>query len=73
MNSRHSFVLLDRGQEHRHRWKPECSCGWVGVQRRRKKEAVKQHRRHVAVITRHARDLPPRPCTPVACLPDALK
>lgn len=74
----HALVLTDRGRVHRHRWAPSCSCGtWVGVFRRRKQEAVAQHRRHVAIelllakgdATRPA----PQPLTPTDSLPEALR
>lgn len=60
----HALVLIDRGVEHAHRWKPSCSCGtWTGVQRRRKQEAVMQYRKHVAG-TRPKRTGGYRPRTP---------
>lgn len=47
----HMIGPYDRGLEHVHRWKTECSCSWVGVPRRRKREAVQLWRDHKAGIT----------------------
>lgn len=74
---KHAFVLVDRGPEHVHRWKPSCTCGtWTGAQRRRKQEALKQYRQHrviVAPVTgRRKSTLKPRPPTPAELLPMAL-
>lgn len=72
----HGFRLLDRGGQHRHRWKPICACGWVGVPRRRKQEAVEQHHDHLGALIRQSRHpvgLFPKPPTPVELLPDALR
>lgn len=73
MGAVHRLVLTDRGDCHVHRWLPSCSCGgWVGVNRRRKREAVAQHRQHLRGATRH-RDPGPRPTTPTADLPELLR
>jgi len=76
----HALVLTDRGAEHIHRWAPSCSCGrWAGVFRRRKCDAVKQHRQHVAGIQATARAIRrgtlivPRKPTPVHLLPEGLR
>ena len=69
----HRLVLVDRGRQHRHRWFPVCSCGeWKGVYRRRKKEAVAQHRQHVRGLRPSAAQQW-RPPTPAYLLPEALR
>lgn len=73
---KHSLVLVDRGAEHVHRWKPSCSCGtWFGVQRRRKQEAVKQYRtlRFLMGLNGRASGYRPLPPTPVDQLPPELR
>lgn len=49
-----------------------CSCGWIGVTRRHRKDAMDQHRAHVASATRVS-SAAPRDVTPVADLPDVLR
>lgn len=51
--ARHRLVLIDRGNEHRHRWHSTCVCGWVAVFRRRKCDAKKLYRQHVESETHH--------------------
>jgi hypothetical protein len=75
MGAKHSLVLTDR-VGHVHRWLPSCSCGqWIGVQRRRKQEALEQYRDHVAIVNGSPRShLPkPQPVTPVDERPEALR
>lgn len=75
----HALTFMDRGLEHVHRWVPSCSCGWKGVQRRRKDEGIKQYRMHVKGLdllakTQAAGTRPkPRKPTPVGSLPEALR
>ena len=75
--AKHSLVLTDRGISHVHRWLPSCSCGrWIGVQRRRKTEALEQYRDHVAIVRKQTprSHLPqPRPVTPLEQLPEVLR
>lgn len=71
--SHHALVLIDRGQEHRHRFAPSCSCGWGGVPRRRKKEAVAQQHRHADSPIKYRSAPALRDLTPVADLPDSLR
>lgn len=71
----HALVLIDRGLGHVHRWKPSCSCGlWVGAQRRRKQEAVKQYRVHRTTLrpAQRTRGYKPRLPTPAHLLPIEL-
>ena len=74
--AKHSLVLTDR-VGHVHRWLPSCSCGqWIGVQRRRKTEALEQYRDHVAIVRKQSprAHLPQRqPVTPVDERPEALR
>jgi hypothetical protein len=76
----HALKLTDRGTEHVHRWSPACKgCPWVGVARRRKAEAVEQHRKHANTAERVQRQQvsPNRPRarkpTPHDQLPEALQ
>lgn len=72
----HGLGLIDRGTQHIHRWLPSCRCGWIGVPRRRKREAVDEHHDHLNALVRHSRKIAgmfPRPPTPVELLPDALR
>lgn len=75
----HRLVLVDRGVEHRHRWDATCACGWQGTHRRRKQDAEKLYREHVAGLQRrdHARssgrEVRPRACTPADELPEELR
>lgn len=82
---KHSLDLVDRGAAHCHRWLPECVCGWRGVQRRRKREAVLQYRSHLAAYQRidldrgtrrrRGRTATPKPAalTPPDLLPERLR
>lgn len=76
----HRLELHDRnadGERHRHRWAPRCSCGrWFGLFARTKKVAADRHRDHVRSERRHTRvekRAAPRPVTPEADLPEALR
>jgi hypothetical protein len=75
----HRLVIIDRGLGHRHRWKPSCVCGWVGVQRRRKDEAESQYREHGACTTgidkrrRRLAGPVPQDVTPPDALPKELR
>lgn len=85
--ARCGLTIVDRnvdGARHRHRWFPTCACGWRGVFRRRRRDAVAEHRDHVDALRRAARGRPvrrgrvrqplqPRPVTPVDQLPEALR
>lgn len=70
----HALVLTDRGRVHRHRWSIGCQCGWVGVHRRRRKEAVTQHHIHIDTLKGYTRrGAHPQPLTPYDQLPEALR
>lgn len=70
----HSLVLIDRGQEHVHRWKPSCSCEkWTGAQRRRKREAIKQYRSHRSYFAASKPNGTWRRPTPESDLPECLR
>lgn len=78
--SGHRYSVHDRGEEHVHRFTPRCSCGWVGQHRKNRDAAAKEwrdgHLRNVARPKRHVRRdgaLQPRPLTPRADLPEALR
>lgn len=78
----HRGQLEDRtlrdGIEHKHRWQPRCSCGWVGVPAKTK-WARQQLRDHRALVDRHSRVIqrgrvPARQrLTPSAELPEELR
>lgn len=75
----HRLDLHDRGAVHRHRWAPRCSCGWLGVFRRRRKEAVEQFHQHRDAIDLRVgahgvdRRIRPMPLTPRDKLPELLR
>ncbi len=70
----HRLTLNDRGLVHRHRWLPSCSCGWVGVPRRRQRAAAGEYRDHIGAEThRLAPTYAPQPMTPADKLPDELR
>ncbi len=71
----HTLTIADRGGEHRHRWSPSCSCGWVGVPRRRIRGAADEYRLHrrSAAKAAAAPDRPPRQLTPADKLPEELR
>lgn len=74
----HSLTIRDRGAQHIHRWAPECCCGWVGVFRRRRRDAAKVYDDHVKQKARHAKTnrrggMAPRPVTPVDQRPAVLR
>ena len=64
----HRLVLTKQS-----RWLPACGCGrWVGVPRRRKRDAELQYRQHVNGMD-NPHDPGPRPVTPVDALPELLR
>lgn len=77
-DAHHRLILTNRGSEHTHVWWPSCSCGWIGVQRRRRKEAQDQYRAHKNGLEKAARrrkhdlTMPRRP-TDRADLPEDLR
>lgn len=80
MSNGHHLDLHDRGLAHRHRWQPRCSCGWLGVQRRRQREAVQQFHAHRdgEALTRAQKPhggalVGPRPLTAFDDLPELLR
>lgn len=77
----HRTRLADRnldGIDHKHRWLPRCSCGWLGVPAKTK-WARQQVLDHKAGIDRHNRivqrgRVPARArLTPVEDLPEVLR
>lgn len=83
---KHRFELEDRNitvptkwdgaqTRHIHRWVARCSCGWVGPNRKHKKDARAkwvQHFRAGRRIARVSQKLP-RPLTPQHKLPPELR
>lgn len=69
----HALTIFDRGTEHVHRFRPRCSCGqWTGTNHRRRNQAIKDYRGHVAIVSRQ-RGLAPLPLTPEYLLPELLR
>lgn len=79
MNPEHRYVEKDRGLGHVHRWAPSCSCGWVGVYRRRREDAAREwretHKRAQEKLRarRGTTVMRPRKPTPSHLLPEALR
>lgn len=72
----HALRLRDRnaaGVRHVHRYAPECSCGWVGRFKRRRREAEEEYREHLPSPTKARSGNQPRPVTPPEQLPEALR
>lgn len=72
----HALTIYDRGLEHIHRFRPECTCGWIGVNRRRKREAEQQYKQHTRAresARRMAHSFGPASVTPNADLPIELR
>lgn len=81
----HRLQIADRGEVHRHRFTPSCSCGeWVGRHRQTVDAAAELWRiAHFAPLERlnsgrgrsrrPARPLQPRPVTPADDLPPELR
>jgi hypothetical protein len=76
VSNHHSLVLVHRGAEHRHPWRPECRgphCVWVGIPVRTTRSAQRQYRSHVAQQARRVTEPMPHDLTPVDRLPEALR
>lgn len=72
----HRLTLVDRGRPHVHRWAPSCACGWSGIPIRRRRDAEREyaeHRRQQDGRGHRRAMAPPRPLTPLADLPEALR
>ncbi len=79
MSSHHALILTDRGVIHRHRFTPACACGkWFGRHHRRRCDAAREYRGHLAANTATARSsragvVVPLPLTPAERLPAELR
>lgn len=69
----HSLTIVDRGREHRHRFKPECVCQWAGIPVRTKKSAAREYHDHVRAARRSGNNGRRRRITPAERLPEALR
>lgn len=80
----HRLTLLNRsatdGYRHRHPWQATCVCGWRAVPTRRRDDAEQRYREHRDRMNEIAKqaaktsfDVLPRPPTPPALLPEALR
>ena len=70
---KHSLTLTHRGPQHVHVFQPSCICGWVGVPRRRKKEAEAQYHVHAEGKVKAVYGMRPRKPTKAADLPPELQ